>query len=69
MTLQMFLHLTEAVPEQTLRRALTLALSVERSTSAEGYARFYRRVLAGLCATPCTDGDPASQQVLACVHC
>ena len=68
MTLQTFLSLTAAVPEPRLRRALTLALSIERPTSAEGYARFYGRVVAALCATPCTDGEPASQQVLACVH-
>ena len=68
MTLQTFLNLTAAVPEPTLRRSLALALSVERPTSREGYARFYERVLAALCTIPCSDGDPASQRVVAGVH-
>ena len=68
MTLPTFLNLTAAVPEPTLRRSLALALSVERPTSPEGYARFYERVLAGLCTIPRSDGDPASQQVVASVH-
>ena len=68
MTLQTFLNLTAGVPEPTLRRSLALALSVERPTSPEGYARFYERVLAVLCTIPCSDSDPASQQVVAGVH-
>ena len=51
-TLQTFLNLTGTVPESALRRALALALSVERPTSREGYTRFYRRVLAALCDPP-----------------
>ncbi len=48
MTLQTFLNLTATIPEPTLRRALTLALSIERPTSPESYARFHDRVIAAL---------------------
>ena len=58
MTLQTFLHLTATIPEPVLRRALAIALSSERPTSPEGYARFYRRVLAALCATSCNGDYP-----------
>ena len=44
MTLQTFLNLTATIPEPTVRQAFALALSVERPTSSEDYARFYRRV-------------------------
>ncbi len=66
MTLQTFLTLTATIPEPTLRRSLILALSVERPTSPEGYARFYDRVVATLGATPDPDGASASKPVLAC---
>lgn len=62
MTLQRFLHQTATVPEPALRRAITLGLGVERPTSREGYARFYRRVSATLCASPCEDRDQVSRQ-------
>ncbi len=67
MTLQTFRNLTATIPELTLRRALTLALSVERPTSPEGYARFYGRVLAVLGVTRGPDGDPAAHHVPACI--
>ena len=60
MTLQRFLHLTATVPQPVLRRAITLALGVERPTSPEGYARFYRRVSAALCG----DRDPVLTQTV-----
>lgn len=64
MTLQSFLHQTATAPEPALRRAITLALGVERPTSREGYARFYRRVSATLCLSPCADRDPVSKQAV-----
>ena len=64
MTLQRFLTLTATVPTLTLRHAITLAMSVERPTSREGYARFYGRVLAVLDATGHPDCDVAAQRVL-----
>jgi hypothetical protein len=39
MRLKTFLNLTAAVPETAVRRALTVALSVERPTSPEGGLR------------------------------
>ena len=62
MTLKTFLNLTATVPEPTVRRALAVALSVERPTSPEDYARFYRRTLATLCGDACTNGDGVSEQ-------
>lgn len=64
MTLQTFLTLTATVPTLALRRALTLALSVERPTSREGYARFRGRVLKVLAATGHPEGDVAAPRVL-----
>ena len=64
MTLQRFLTRTATVPTLTLRHALTLAMSVERPTSREGYARFYGHVLEVLDATGHPDCDVAAQRVL-----
>ena len=64
-TLQTFLNLTATVPELALRRALTLALSVERPTSREGHTRFYGRVLAALCDSY-TDGEGHHAAVQRC---
>lgn len=44
MTLQSFLRLTSTTPPPVLRQAIGAALSVERPTSRESYARFYGRV-------------------------
>ncbi len=48
MTLRKFLTLTAALPASELRRATAVALSVEKPTSREAYARFYRRVVSEL---------------------
>ena len=64
MTLQRFLHLTATVPEPALRRAITLALGVERPISREGYVRFYRRVSTTLFPSPCAERDPVSKQAV-----
>ncbi len=62
MRLKTFLNLTAAAPETEVRQALTVALSVERPTSPEGYALFYRRTLAALYGTKCAECDSASRQ-------
>lgn len=59
-TLKGFLNLTATVPQPTLRRALALALSVERPTSHEDYTRFYGRVVAAL-RDSCADGKGTSR--------
>ena len=64
MTLQRFLHVTATVPEPVLRRAITLALGVERPISREGYARFYCRVSTTLCPSPCADRDSVLKQAV-----
>ena len=48
MTLHQFQTLTANVPAPVLRRAMTVALSVEAPRAPAGYARFYCRVLAEL---------------------
>ncbi len=63
LSLQEFLNLTATVPEPTLRRALALALSVERPTSHEDYTRFYGRVVAALCDS-CADGKGTTQPLV-----
>ena len=45
MTLQSFLRLTSTTPTPVLRQAISVALSAERPTSRESYARFYSRVV------------------------
>jgi hypothetical protein len=62
MRLKTFLNLTVAVPETAVRRALTAALSAERPTSPEGYARFYRRTLVALYDTECAECNSVSRQ-------
>ena len=48
MTLHQFYTLTARAPAPVLRRAMTVALSVEAPRAPAGYARFYCRVLAEL---------------------
>ena len=48
MTIKRFLASTAATPASELRQALTLALATEKPLAGQGYARFYRRVLAEL---------------------
>ena len=55
MTLHEFQTLTTEVPAPVLRRAMTVALSVEAPRAPAGYARFYCRVLAELGVTLGTD--------------
>jgi hypothetical protein len=62
MRLKTFLNLTGAIPETAVRRALTVALSVERPTSPEGYALFYRRTLVALYGTKCAEYESISRQ-------
>lgn len=57
MRLKTFLRLTADVPETAVRRALTVALSVERPTSPEDYTRFYCRTLVALYGTACAECD------------
>ena len=60
MTLRKFLTLTAALPASELRRATAVALSVEKPTSREAYARFYRRVVSELgVADGADDADDA----------
>ena len=56
MTLRKFLTLTAALPASELRRATAVALSVEKPTSREAYARFYRRVVSELGVADGPDG-------------
>ena len=58
-TLQQFLTLTAASPALALRRAISVALSVETPRSRQAYGRFYCRVIVELGGVPCTDGDHA----------
>ena len=55
MNIQTFLNLTATTPARDLRRALVAALVMERPTAAEGYARLYERVIAGLGVASHTD--------------
>ena len=61
MTLQAFLKLTAPAPGERLRRAMTSALSVERPSSPESYARFYRRVLSEL-EDASASGPPSDEE-------
>ena len=45
MTLDQFLAMTAAVPELTLRSAMTAALAVEPARTPAAYRRFYTRVV------------------------
>ena len=45
MTLEQFLDATASVPEQVLRSAMVVALSVEPARTADAYPRFYDRVV------------------------
>ena len=60
MTIQKFLKHTAAVPVPVLRHAITVALSVERPSSPEAYARFYCRVIGELDTAQGTPCDPVS---------
>ncbi len=63
MTLQQFHALTVRISPLTLRRAMTVALSMEVPRTRAGYARFYCRVMVGLAlGTGC---EPAEQTVAA----
>lgn len=48
MTLQAFLTRIGPAQQAALRRAMTSALSVERPSSPESFARFYQRVVSEL---------------------
>ena len=48
MTIETFLELTATTPAPALRRAITIALVVDRPSAGDGYTRFYRRVIAEL---------------------
>jgi len=48
MTIKTFLELTATTPASALRRAITVALVVDRPSAGDGYTRFYRRVIAEL---------------------
>ena len=48
MTIETFLELTATTPAPALRRAITVALVVDRPSAGDGYTRFYRRVIAEL---------------------
>jgi hypothetical protein len=48
MTIETFLELTATTPAPALRRAITVALGVDRPSASDGYTRFYRRVIAEL---------------------
>ena len=62
MTIQRFLTLTAATPVPVLRRAITVALSVERPSSREAYARFYCRVIRELGVAQGTECEPVSNR-------
>ena len=57
--LQQFLTLTAASPASALRRAIAVALSVEKPISHEAYGRFYCRVMTELGVARGTDSDPS----------
>ena len=62
MTIQTFLKSTATTSVADLRQAVTVALAVERPTAGEGYARFYRRVVAELSLASDTNHDQTSAQ-------
>ena len=62
MTLHQFQTLTARVPAPVLRRAMTVALSVEAPRAPAGYARFYCRVIAELGVTLGTDCEQTSRR-------
>ena len=59
MTLEQFLAITAAVPETTLRSAMTAALAFEPARTPAAYRRFYARVVRELGLSAGTE-DPDS---------
>ena len=62
MTLHEFHTLTVSVSPQVLRRAMTVALSMDAPRTPAGYARFYCRVLAEVGVALGTECDSTTRQ-------
>jgi hypothetical protein len=65
MTIETFLKLTATSPAPALRRAIAVALAVDRPSAGEGYTRFYRRVIAELGSATGNDAQATGHAVLA----